>query len=270
MRSPDLFIELIGGSGQSRAAATAAFADRGISVALSTIPQYRRRRLPWDGNRGAIARLDYSLFKEKGDPTAKIEHYFTIGQTGVELRSPQKIRPHRLSSFGLTESIAEQLGLTTAELSSRLRAIRVDICSSEAMEPDQRVGSMFLDVVEKYVNAYTKPANADINERVKAISAKWDGSTIGDFYRTLYEKTSGPGIGTWVPYELGFIRDCYQILGEGQPRLSPFDRFSLEAMIKGKAVKYAADLRGWIGILVAKNVIYSHVGVLTASPTPKT
>lgn len=268
MEAPVLFRELIGESGQSRTDAQAALAKHGVTVAAHTIANFRRKQYNYDGNR-TITRLNYDLFREEDNPTAKIKHYLTIGQTGVELRKPQKRRPHRLSSNGLVEGIAEKLGLTYVELKRRLRAIRIDICASERMEPDQRVKPMFLDAVDEYVKAYTKPVNSDLNEQVLAISRKWHSSTIGDFYRILYQETSGSGISTWVPYELEFIRDYYQMLGEGQPKLSPFDRFALEAMIKGQATKYAADLREWTGILVEDGVIYSHVGVLTSSQAPK-
>lgn len=268
MEAPNLFRELIGENGQSRAAAQEALARLGILVVKGTIPNYRKRGRPWDGNR-AIARLNCYLFRQKDDPTAKIEHYSKIGQAGVELRKPQKKRPHRLSPDGLGEGIATQLGLTTSELSRHLRALRVDICTTERMEPYQKVESMFSGVVEEYISAYTNPPNADANGRVKAIGEKWDGSTIGNFYRLLYSETSGSGIATWVSYEVRFIRDYYQMLREEHPKLSPFDRSALEAVIRADCIKYAAVLRRWTGILIDEDVIYSHVGILTASPNSK-
>lgn len=268
MEAPVLFRELIGESGQSRKDAVTAFAKLGVLVAPSTIVGYRHKRRPYDGN-GAIARLGYSLFREEGDPTAKIQHYLNIGQTGVDLREPQKIRPHRLSSNGLVVGIAEKLGLTRIELDRHLRAIRVDICTSEAIEPDQRVKPMFSDAVDEYVKAYTKPVNSDLNDRVLTIYRRWRSSTIGNFYRILHQETSRAGISAWMPYELGFIRDYYQMLGEGQPRLSPFDRFSLEAMIDRETAEYAELLRTRMDIPIDFGVICSHVRVLTGSPTPR-
>lgn len=268
MEAPILFRELIGERGQSRTAAQAALAEWGVPVQIGSIPSFRNKRHDYDGNR-TMARLDYSLFKKIGAANAKIEHYLDIGQTGEDLKKPQKIRPHRLSGEGLAKSIAEQLGLSGIEFSRQLRAIRLDICASERMEPDQRVVLMFLDMANEYINAHTKPANADVNKRVKAISENWDSLTIGDFYRTFYRETYGSGISTLGPYETGFIRDYYQMLRGEQSRLSPFDRYALEAMITGQASKYAEDLRNWTGIPIDDSIIYSHVGVLAAPSDPK-
>jgi len=162
------------------------------------------------------------------------------------------------------------LNLVRMEVNRRMRAIRLDICYGENMEPDQRIGSMFSDRVNEYVDSYTKPENSEVNGRVKIMGERWDGLTIGSFYRTLYEETYGAGIATWVPYEAEFIRDYYQMLGKGERKLSPFEHFALNVMMQGRVAKCVEELREQTGILVEDTVIYSHLGVLTGPPTPRT
>lgn len=269
VQSPDRFRELVGEIGEPRANAISALAKYGISVAPSTISDIRSKKHKpefVDGNEIAT-RLGLALFRETGSATAKLINYSAIGQAGVDLRKPQKTSPHRFSFEGLPQNIAKHLDITRVELGRLQRAIRLDICFGETMEHDQIKNSMFFAAVDKYVTAYTRPGNARINERVKAIGRRLGSLTIEDFYRSLYTETSGAGIGTWLPYEVEFVGDFYHmLLAEGQSKLSDFDKFTLEARIKGETTEYAYSLRRRTGILADKDIICAHVSILTSSP----
>lgn len=259
-----LFKQSIGIRGQSRAEARAALAELGVKVSLQTIAGFRNKGRGYEGN-GVINRLAYNQFQKIGNSDSKIAHYLDIGQTAVDSTLPQKRRPHRLSSEGLIDRVADKLHLAQVELRRRLRAIRADISESDRVKPDQRVRSMFSAMVHEYVNDYSKPKN-DKNERVLTIAEEWRDPTIGSFYRILYIETNGPGIGTLVPYESRFISDYYQQLQQGgKSEFSPFDKFVLEAVTKSRTVQYADAFRRRTGIPIDDGVIRSHAAILTAS-----
>lgn len=233
------------------------FRDRGYPPAASTVQQLRG-----DFTSGVriAAIFDVNETLTTGTMRNKDVLYAAIATMGTRLRKKSPRRRNIYASQGLTEEIAQTLGIGVKLLQSYLRSMRTEVVYTEAegkLDPD--IARILLHNAHQFVNT----------KKAKGNTQQWNVESVGGFYKDLYQNLGERGIRPWAPLELEFFKEYYdRRLREGSP-ISGYDRLVLELRRERKTIRIEAvnSIREHTGILLNVDTLREH-GNAIVHPLP--
>lgn len=186
----------------------------------------------------------------------------------LELRT-FNIDRHRAHLFNANGFLAELANLFNVDLPTMeilVRAMRTDMAMTQAASPNDGLDKAFKRLAETYLKAKQDMPPSKLQRDAGpyiAVDENWNHQTMEDFYRKFYEHVPRRSIGTWVPYEMEALSLFYGQQIEVGNALTPFDRLSLEAHIKGTGDAMAVEqIRQATGIEVNYQVLEKQRNLL--------
>lgn len=238
------------------------FEEKGARVSSSHIPNLRVGRAQGDiiSERAACARM-----LRAGTLLQKDELYKKIADIAVQLRLPQVRFPHRYSSSGFTDRIAEVIGIPSVILDRVFRAMRTDMVMSAQEGAQSQMTENFQDTTGDFLRSYNNPYTLRKSPILQNLmNLKRDHHIVGPkaFYEVIYQHPGGRFIGSWVPYEVGWFAQVYADRVQAQTSFSPFDREVLEAATQGNHRSLSSKLIPQTGVSLDGWIIGIHLTAL--------
>lgn len=252
----------LGQFGAPRSVAVKTFTEEGVRISKRSIAELRAGRMT-----GSIIseRVTCARMLREGTPLQKDEIYEKIADIAVALRLPQVRLPHRYSSSGFTDRIAEATGIPSVTLDRVFRAMRTDMVMSAQKGAQSQMTENFQDTIDDFLRSYGDPYILRKSPTLQNLMNLNRGHHIvgpNEFYEVIYQHPGGRFIGSWVPYEVGWFAQVYADRVQAQASFSPFDREVLEAATQGNRRFLSAKLIPQTGISLNGWIIGIHLNAL--------
>lgn len=251
----------VANTSNGRAEVVHALEERGIGMNMTTVSRLRGGSTT--GSK-TVRKLRGTTILQTDNASYKDNLSLEFAQTGIESRT-YRIQPQtsdRWLSFYFVEEIARQMRIDVQGARRCVRAMRTDLVFGELTgDVDDRLSALFLDSANKYLTPPNDPGQ--ITKAAQSLSQAWKENTILGFYKALYTQTSGTSIGTWVPYEVEFLKAFYLHRVELGSHLSLFDKLVLQAEISDRpGGEFATIIRQMTGIKYDASVTETYFNVL--------